>query len=31
MALPNRIQQLGWFALLSLLAAWVVVRVIGWL
>ena len=31
MALPNRIQQLGWFALLSLLAAWVIVRVIGWL
>jgi hypothetical protein len=31
MPLPNRIQQLGWFALLSLLAAWVVARVIGWL
>jgi hypothetical protein len=31
MAPPNRIQQLGWFALLSLLAAWVVLRVIGWL
>jgi len=31
MALPNRTQRLGWFALLSLLAAWVLFRSIGWL
>jgi hypothetical protein len=31
MALPNRVQQLGWFALLTLLAAWAVARWVGWL
>ncbi len=31
MAVPNRIQQVGWFVLLSLLAALAVCRVIGWL
>ena len=31
MALPNRIQQLGWFALLTLLAAWALAHLVGWL
>jgi hypothetical protein len=31
MALPNRIQQRGWLVLLSLLAAWVLLRRLGWL
>ena len=31
MAPPHRTQQTGWFALLCLLAAWAVARLIGWL